>query len=345
MSFSNCGELTPLPQCHSGIWCLCLAFERAGQRAECDPGLWSEATGSLIFLFPDSLGVGSRAVVGRDPVLMILHMKIFQGGTEERPKEKKERTSQTAGWDGKGENGRDNGDGLLLVNILMLWDDVPCERDFVGGKAVLGSPSPCVCSVSPAVCVLPVLLLQEWREKVPCGNRQLHVGFYSVSPMYDGNVRRGCVIWGLCWCVLLSHFCYKQRAAGQEGTLSCLIWPQGWVRSLQTFPADVCPKQLLKASSDGLSSSSLGDPRKSVIVLAITKIFLVSDFDFCAALENCCPLALLLLYRVSCSVPWSCLWESLVRVFLGLQRAKLPWRAVSDTCMYWASKQHFVTLK
>lgn len=186
---------------------------------------WS--TGSLIFLFPDSLGVGSRAVVGRDPVLMILHMKILQGGAEEGPKEKKkERTAQTAGWDGKGANGRDNGDGLLLVNVLMLWDDVPCERDCVVGKAVLRSSSSCVCSVSPALCVLPVLLLQEWREKVPCGNRQLlHVGSSSVSPMYDGNIRWGCGIWGCCWRVLLSHCCYKERAAGQEGTLNCLIWP------------------------------------------------------------------------------------------------------------------------
>lgn len=29
-------------------------------------------------------------MVGRDPVLKILHMKIFQGGAQERPKEKKE---------------------------------------------------------------------------------------------------------------------------------------------------------------------------------------------------------------------------------------------------------------
>lgn len=33
----------------------------------------------------------------RDPVLKILHTKIFQGGTEERPKEKKDRVPLAAG--------------------------------------------------------------------------------------------------------------------------------------------------------------------------------------------------------------------------------------------------------
>lgn len=84
---------------------------------------------------------------------------------------------------------------------------------------------------------------------------------------------------------------------------------------------------------------------ESLSLSCITKIFLVSDFDFCTAIENCCPLALLLLYRASCSVLWSCLWESLGCVFLELQGPKLAWSAVSDTCLYWASKHHFVTLK
>lgn len=221
MSFSNCGQLTALPQCHSGIWCLCLAFETKGWVW---PWALQWSTGSLIFLFPDSLGVGSRAVVGRDPVLMILHMKIFQEEQKKGLKKRENCSDCRVRWEGT--NGRDSGDGLLLITVPMPWDDVPCERDFVVGKAVLGSSSSHACSVSPALCVLPVWLLQEWREKVPCGNRQqLHVGFYSVSPMYDGNIRRACVIWGCCWRVLLSHFCYKQRAAGQEGTLSCLIWP------------------------------------------------------------------------------------------------------------------------
>lgn len=80
----------------------------------------------------------------------------------------------------------------------MLWDDVPCERDFVVGKALLGSSSSCACFVSSALCVLPGLLLQEWREKVPCGSRQLLLGSYTVSPMYDGNIREVCVLWGCC---------------------------------------------------------------------------------------------------------------------------------------------------
>lgn len=49
MSFSSRGELTPSLQCHNGIWCLCLGFERTPQRAECDQGLWSEAPGHYSF--------------------------------------------------------------------------------------------------------------------------------------------------------------------------------------------------------------------------------------------------------------------------------------------------------
>lgn len=59
---------------------------------------------------PDSLGW--------DPVLKILHMKIFRGGAEERLRgEKKGRTAQTAGWGGKEANGRDSGGELLLITV------------------------------------------------------------------------------------------------------------------------------------------------------------------------------------------------------------------------------------
>lgn len=180
-------------------------------------------------------------VVGRDPALKILHVKILQGATEERPEEKKVRTAQTAGWDGKGANERDSGDGLLLIGVPMLWD----VRGTVSlGRVCWGAPLP-----------LPVLwvqlfVFQEWREKVPCGNRQLlHVGSYSVSPMYDGNIREACVLWGSCWHVLLSCFCYRQRAAVSEGTLSCLIWPPApWLGQIYlNFPSRCLSKAVVKS--------------------------------------------------------------------------------------------------
>lgn len=53
----------------------------------------------VITLFVPSFPWGGiqDCVVGRHPVLKILHMEIFQGGTEEMLEEKKERTALTAG--------------------------------------------------------------------------------------------------------------------------------------------------------------------------------------------------------------------------------------------------------
>lgn len=53
----------------------------------------------VITLFVPSFPWGGiqGCVVGRDPVLKILHMEIFQGGMEEMLEEKKERTALTVG--------------------------------------------------------------------------------------------------------------------------------------------------------------------------------------------------------------------------------------------------------
>lgn len=230
-------------------------------------------------------------------------------------REKKGRTAQTAGWGGKGANGRDSGSGLLLIIVLVgVWEGLCWELLFL-----------CLFCESSSF-ALPVLLLQEWREKVPCGNRQI----------YDGNIRDACALWGCCWRVLLSYFCYKQGAAGLEGTLNCLIWPPAprLGQIYLNFPSRCLSKAVVKSLQWW---TFLILPGWSLKVSAITKIFLVSDFDFCAAVENCCPLALLFLYRVSCSVLWSCLWESLGCVFLEFQGPTLAWSALSDTCVYWAT--------
>lgn len=222
-----------------------------------------------------------------------------------------------------------------------MWEGLCCW------ESCAGKSCSCACSVSPTLCVILVLLLQEWREKAPCGNRQLlHVESYSVSPVYDGNIREACVLWGCCWRVLLSNFCYKQRTAGPEGTLSCLIWPPAprLGQVYLNFPSRCLSKAVVKSLQWWTFLILPGWSLKVLHCSCHYQDFPSSDFDFCAAVESCCPLALLLLYRVSCSVLWSCLWESLGCVFLELQGPKLAWSALCDTCLCWASKHHFVTL-
>lgn len=194
-----------------------------------------------------------------------------------------------------------------------------CERGCVAGKAVLGTPVP-----------VPVLWVQLFVFSLYCssrsGGRRLHVGT-GMCCTWDLPVFQ-CMMEMLgrlvCSGAAADVFCCQISVTSKE--------QQGW-RDLKLSNLTSCSKagsELSKLSqqmfvlSDGLSSSSLGDPWKSFIVLAITKIFLVSDSDFCAAVENCCPLALLLLYRVSCSVLWRSLWES---------GPCLPWPAGPKTCL------------
>lgn len=155
MFFSARGVLTPSLQCQ---WYLVSLF-----------GLWENSTkgwvwpralewstGSLLCLSPDSLGW--------DPVLKILHMKIFQGGAEERLEGKKGRTAQTAGWGGKGTNGRDSGGGLLLITVPMgMWGALCCW------ESCAGSFSSSACSVSPAL----LFSLYCFSRN---GGRKFHVG-------------------------------------------------------------------------------------------------------------------------------------------------------------------------
>lgn len=78
--------------------------------------------------------------------------------------------------------------------------------------------------------------------------------------------------------------------------------------------------QSLKASSDGLSPSFLGDPSKSCVVLSISKIFLVSDLDFCCCswkLLTSCPFVIVqkelsslsagFVHRPQLQLGWVCL--------------------------------------
>lgn len=80
------------------------------------------------------------------------------------------------------QNGRKRADGLLLTGSVG-W-----EREYLVGKAVLGSSCSSLFCRTDCFCVTSVLLLQKQREKLPYGNGQLlHTGSYSIFLPNYGN--------------------------------------------------------------------------------------------------------------------------------------------------------------